>query len=343
MQFSNPYRIDRRPGLYVALICAGAGVAAGADGNWPRWRGPNDNAVVEQALPVAWSDTSNVVWKAALPGRGCSTPVVWDGKIVLTAPVDGRDGVLRWKTNLQDRFGPDALVWDIGTSPALTEKDVVVNVMNGTNSHLAAFDRATGVAHWSVPRNYACAFETDQGYTTPIVLPFAGRESLLVWNAEHLTVHDAADGATLWDCGGLNPEARSNWPPVSSPVILGDTVVVPYGRGKLLHGLRLAGRGDVTGKALLWSRNDTGSYVPTPLAYKGKVFLLRDRSEVDCIDPATGRTEWTGLFEKNATAFYASPVIAGGRTIRSRALCRTPARRVTSRTAWSSATCRCVP
>lgn len=356
------------------MIVAGgivvAGVAGSADENWPRWRGPSDNAVVEAALPVEWSDTANLAWKAPLPGRGCSTPVVWDNVIVLTAPVDGRDaalafdtngrevwrvtfseerpgrhrsasgcnsspvtdgrfvwvyfksgtlaaltldGTLVWQTSIPERFGPDELVWDIGTSPVLTEKHVVVNVMNGPNSHLAAFDRQTGALAWSVPRNYPCSFEADQGYTTPIVMPFAGRESLLVWNAEHVTLHDAANGATLWDCGGLNPEAQRNWPPVASPVLLGDIAVVPYGRGKLLHGLRLAGRGDVTDTARMWTRDDTGSYVPTPLAYKGKVILLRDRDEVDCIDPETGRTEWTGFFEKSRTAFYASPVIAGGR------------------------------
>ena len=354
----------------ACAVCLAAGAGRGADGNWPRWRGPADNAVVEQALPVSWSDTSNVAWKAVLPGKGCSTPAVWNGRILLTAPADGRDAVLafdaggrelwrtafgpgrpgkhrsgsgcnpspvtdgrsvwvyfksgtlaalsldgqvRWQTSVEQKFGPDSLVWDIGTSPVLTEKDVVINVMNGPNSYLAAYDRGTGKLHWSVPRNYPCSFEADQGYTTPIVLPFAGRESLLVWNAEHLTVQDAADGAVLWDCGGLNPEAKSNWPPVSSPVLFGDLVVVPYGRGKLLHGLRLAGRGDVTGKALLWSRTDTGSYVPTPLAYKGKVILLHDRTEVEGIDPATGQTGWTGVFEKSSSPFYASPMIAGGR------------------------------
>jgi len=376
-EWSIPLRRSRSysMGLPVAacwLLAAVLSVSpAAADGiRWPRWRGPADNAVVGQALPVAWSDTSNVAWKVAMPGRGCSTPVVWDGILVLTAPVDGRDAALSfdlqgrelwrtpfgeerpgkhksasgcnpspvtdgrsvwvyfksgtlaalsldgkvlWKTSIPERFGPDALVWDIGTSPVLTEKAVVINIMNGPNSHLAAYDRGTGKLRWGVPRNYPCKFEADQGYTTPIVLPFAGRESLLVWNAEHLTVHDAADGATLWNCGGLNPEGKSNWPPVSSPLVMGDTVIVPYGRGKLLHGLRLAGRGDVTGKALLWSRGDTGSYVPTPLAYKGKVILLRDRNEVECVDPATGRTEWTGEFETSGTPFYASPVIAAGR------------------------------
>ena len=85
--------------ICATLVLAVVGTASAADGvRWPRWRGPADNAVVDPALPVAWSDTSNVSWKVALPGRGCSTPVVWDGRIVLTAPVGGRDAALAFDT-----------------------------------------------------------------------------------------------------------------------------------------------------------------------------------------------------------------------------------------------------
>ena len=64
------------------------------------------------------------------------------------------DGKLRWKTNLQERFGKDTLNWDIGTSPVLTEKDVVIAVMHHGNSYLAAFDKLTGELHWKVARDY---------------------------------------------------------------------------------------------------------------------------------------------------------------------------------------------
>ena len=31
--------------------------------------------------------------------------------------------------------------------------------------------------------------------------------------------------------------------------------------------------------------------MPTPVAYKGKVLLVRDRGEVECIDPETGKID----------------------------------------------------
>ncbi|MCX7818128.1 MAG: PQQ-like beta-propeller repeat protein [Kiritimatiellae bacterium] len=362
-------------GLLAVLLPAGvarAGTAAsGPPIRWPRWRGPNDNAVVETPLPVGWSPASNIAWRVALPGSGASTPIVWDGRIVVTVPIDGRDGALAfdadgrevwramlgparppkhraasscnpspvtdgrhvwvyyksgtlaalalddgrvcWSVNVEERFGRDELVWDIGTSPVLTSEAVVLSVMNGPRSHLAAWDRESGRLLWSVRRSYPCAFEADQGYTTPLVFEWKGREVVLVWNAEHVTLHDARDGAVLWDCGGLNPERRPNWPPVASPLRIGGRLIVPYGRGTRLFGLELAGAGDVTATAHRWVRTDTGSYVPTPLAWRGQVVLLRDRHEVQGIDPEDGRTLWSGLLEQNRAPFYASPLIAADR------------------------------
>jgi outer membrane protein assembly factor BamB len=58
--------------------------------NWPQWRGPqNDGVSPAKNVPVKWSDTENVAWKLALPGRAGSTPCVWSDRIFLTSTVEG--------------------------------------------------------------------------------------------------------------------------------------------------------------------------------------------------------------------------------------------------------------
>ncbi len=355
----------------LLMLLAGSFALAEGSGNWPRWRGPTDDGAAEPgAYPVKWDSATHLLWKAPLPGKGCSTPVVWNHRIFLTAPVEEQDAVLafdwsgkplwqtvlgaeragknrngsgsnpspatdgenvcvyfksgnlavvdfdgkiRWKTNLQERFGKDTLNWDIGTSPVLTEKAVVVAVMQHGNSYLAAFDKRTGQLQWKVARDYETPVEGDHSYTTPIVFRRQGKEALLVWGAVHLTAHDAADGKVFWSCGDFNPEAKRNWPAVATPVIAGEVVVVPYGRGDRLHGIKLGGDGDVTATHRLWKREDTGSFVPTPVAYKGRVYLLRDRGDIECIDPATGKTLWTGNLPKKSSNYYASPAVADGK------------------------------
>lgn len=52
---------------------------------WPQWRGPLATGVAPGASPpTEWSETKNIRWKAALPGRGHSTPVIWGDRIFLT-------------------------------------------------------------------------------------------------------------------------------------------------------------------------------------------------------------------------------------------------------------------
>ncbi|HWT01039.1 MAG TPA: PQQ-binding-like beta-propeller repeat protein [Pyrinomonadaceae bacterium] len=68
-----------------------AGVLATApDANWPQWRGPGSTGVsAEKNLPVEWSATKNLKWKAAVPGRGHSSPIVWGNKVFLTTAIEG--------------------------------------------------------------------------------------------------------------------------------------------------------------------------------------------------------------------------------------------------------------
>jgi outer membrane protein assembly factor BamB len=363
----------------VWAVCFSAQWALADGADWRSWRGTLGNGSVEHGSYPVRFDANTYLWRAELPGRGCSTPIVLNGMICLTSPSDGKDALLcydfagnekwrtvfdkenpgkhrngsgsnaspasdgdavfayfksgtlaavelggkvRWKTNLVERFGPDTLFWDHGTSPVLTEKHVVMARMHHGESWLAAFDKVTGEIAWKVPRNYSTPTECDNGYSTPVVIrrggsEAAGKESILVWGAEHVTIHDAADGKVSWSCGDFNPEGKANWPSIATPVVVGDVAVIAYGRNDRrlprLYGIRLTGSGDVTKANHVWKREDLGTFVPTPVAYKGRVILVRDRGEVACIDPATGETIWEGAFPRHRANFYASPLVAGDR------------------------------
>ncbi len=359
----------------VAALLAASFALAASPSNWPHWRGPQDNGSADSgSYPVKWDTISNVIWKAELPGKGCSTPIVWDQRIFLTAPADGQDallafdwsgklqwqttlgperagknahgsgsnpspvtdgqsvfvyfksgdlaaldfdGKIRWQANLVERYGRDTLYWDYGTSPVLTEKDVIVARMHHGDSYVAAFDKTTGALHWKVPRNYTTPIEGDHSYATPIVIHEQGREALVILGGEHLTAHDSADGSLLWSCGDFNPQAKANWVPVGSPVIAGDMAVVPYGRGARLHGIKLGGSGDVTATHRIWLRDDTGAFVSTPAAAAGRIYLLHDhgadRGTLECLDAATGKTLCKGELPRSSAEFYASPVFADGK------------------------------
>jgi len=345
--------------ILVVLILTGLLAAADRQTEWPRWRGPHDDGSTTFGTYPVHFDARTLRWRTPLPGKGCSTPIVWNRSIYLTAPVDGNDaihaidwsgrlrwstvlgrqtagkhrngsgcnaspatdgnavfayfksgtlaaveldGTVRWKTNLVKRFGADQRFWDHGTSPVLTDRYVVMARMHAGDSWVAAFDKTSGDLAWKVPRNYSTPLESDQCYTTPLVIRHDGKQAVLVWGALHITIHDAADGRVLWSCGGFNPDAHELWPAIATPVIVGDMAVICYGRNDRrqprLHGIQLGGHGDVTASNHVWRRDDISSFVPTPVAYKGRVYLVRDRGEVECIDPATGKSIWHAAFPK---------------------------------------------
>jgi outer membrane protein assembly factor BamB len=226
------------------------------------------------------------------------------------------DGTVLWKQNLVEQFGRDQLFWDQGTSPMLTDKNVILARLHGGESFLAAFDKLTGDLRWREIRNYKVPVENNNGYTTPLLFPHQGKPALLVWGADHLTAHDSETGKSLWSCGGFNPDQTGYWPAIATPVIVGNIAVIPAGRDDRnqarVHGIKLDGRGDVTTTHRAWKRDDTGVFVSTPAEYKGRVYLLRHKGEVVCLDPANGKTIWTGAFPEHRTPYYSSPVIANG-------------------------------
>ena len=79
-------------------------------GYWTRWRGPSGQGVVTGTnYADTWSDTASVKWKVSVPGRGHSSPIVWNDHIFLTTARDygtklsmlafrRSDGTLLWET-----------------------------------------------------------------------------------------------------------------------------------------------------------------------------------------------------------------------------------------------------
>jgi len=86
--------------LLLVLVClttlsalgdqSGVGSCAATPGSWPQWRGPLANGVAPRANPpVNWSETNNIRWKIALPGKGHSSPIVFGNSVYVlsAAPV----------------------------------------------------------------------------------------------------------------------------------------------------------------------------------------------------------------------------------------------------------------
>jgi outer membrane protein assembly factor BamB len=362
--------------LFAATVLRTPGATPNpSDANWPAWRGSHANGSTSTGTYPTNLEGNHVLWKATLPGKGSSTPMIWNGRIILTTPDAGEDAVLafdftgkelwrtrlgpetapkhrtlgsgcnaspvtdgqqvyvyfksgnfaaldldgrvRWQTNLVERFGREQLFWDQGSSPVVTDRDVILaRLQEESPSWIAGFDKITGQLRWQQPRNYQVPVENDNGYATPVLYPDRGRTALLVWGADHLTSHDVIDGKLLWSCGSFNPEGIENWPYIASPLVVGDLAIVPIGRDDRRQGrlaaVKIGGNGDVSQTNVVWRRADVGVFVCSPAEYNDRIYLLRHRGEVVCIDPASGQTLWSQALPKDKSSYFSSPAIGHG-------------------------------
>jgi len=113
--------------LSLLLALAWSGAVTQAD-DWPQFRGPSGQGQsAETGLPIAWSESQNVVWKTAVPGRGWSSPVVAGGRVWVTTSVDGKGASLR------------ALAFDVASGREAVNVEVFrlrsADLTNPKNSH----------------------------------------------------------------------------------------------------------------------------------------------------------------------------------------------------------------
>jgi outer membrane protein assembly factor BamB len=70
--------------MFTTFLCL---IAAAVP--WTQFHGPNGQGdAANTKLPLTWSEKENVVWKTPIPGRGWSSPVVFDNQIWMTTATD---------------------------------------------------------------------------------------------------------------------------------------------------------------------------------------------------------------------------------------------------------------
>jgi hypothetical protein len=77
----------RRAFLLCAAVLAIAWPLRAVDGDWMYWRGPDATGMARGDAPLRWSDTEGIKWKANVPGRGFSSPVISGDRVFLTTAI----------------------------------------------------------------------------------------------------------------------------------------------------------------------------------------------------------------------------------------------------------------
>jgi outer membrane protein assembly factor BamB len=232
--------------------------------NWGHWRGPNGNgAAVNASPPTEWSSSKNVKWKAELPGRENSSPVVWENQVFSTTAVpqagsqsQGGLPIFEFKVLCYDRHTGE-LLWQQTATVAKPHQET--HATNGFASASPCTDGECVYAHFGSRGLFCYTMKGD-----------------LKWKRENFGKMDT-----------LN-----NFGEGSSPTLEGDKILVPWDhRGpSALYALDKQ-----TGKTIWKAPRDEPTCWATPLVveYAGrKQVVMNGQKSARSYDLESGKELW---------------------------------------------------
>lgn len=234
--------------------------------------------------------------------QASATPACDGSRVIVPFMVDdgiwvsavGLDGKQLW----QVKAGPYKSEHGYGSSPVFFESLVIIAGDNPGGGFLAALDRQTGKIVWRIVR------PRGGNYATPVVATIAGKPQLVIHGRGQVTSYDPATGKLLWQCEGPSTTAACT-------VAFDDHHVFATGGypQKEILCVKADGQGDVTSTHVVWRSKRGVSYVPSPLLYDGRLYVVSDNGVLTVYNPASGEALSTLRLGGN---FSASPVAAAG-------------------------------
>jgi len=107
-----------------------------------------------------------------------------------------------------------------------------------------------------------------------------------------------------------------------TPIYSGDLILVASGRRPEapIFAIRAGASGNITlgeeqtqSRAVAWSKTQRGPYMPTPLFYRGTLYMLGNAGIFDAYEFQTGREIYRQRIPHQGSGFSASPVASDGK------------------------------
>ena len=224
------------------------------------------------------------------------------------------DGKVLWSRDL-GRFDVGAYdlpeyEWGTASSPIVYRELVIVQCDQQKGSFVAALERKTGKTVWKTERDEL------PSWGTPTIVTSKARDELVTNSSNFIRGYDPLTGKELWRLGGSSKITAP------TPIDAGGLIVVASGRRPEapIFAVHTGASGNITlaadqtrNSAVAWSKTQRGSYMPTPLYYRGILYVLGNAGIFDAYDFQTGREIYRQRIPHQGSGFSASPVASDGK------------------------------
>jgi outer membrane protein assembly factor BamB len=156
------------------------------------------------------------------------------------------------------------------------------------------------------------------GWSTPFVWKHDGRTELVVIGRRHAVSYDPRDGKELWRLGGLIGQSTPS--PLAADGLLYLSTGSQGEANRPVFAVRPGASGDITLKPgetanafVAWTHPRASAYTSSPLAYRGRLYVVNDNGVLTVFDAATGKEIYKARAGGIGNTFSASPLAAGGK------------------------------
>jgi outer membrane protein assembly factor BamB len=197
-------------------------------------------------------------------------------------------------------------------SPVDEDQLIIVND-NEEQQFMAAFDKATGDPLWRIDRDLQADAPRRSGWATPYLWRNPMRTELVTVGPGHVVSYDLK-GSELWRLSGVGMMA------IPMPFAYDGLLYADAGQGRPLFAVRPGATGNITpssidepGESVVWIKPRAGTYLPTPVAYDGAIYVLNNKGILARYDAASGEETFKGRVTRDDNAFTSSPWAYNGK------------------------------
>ncbi|QEG24182.1 outer membrane protein assembly factor BamB family protein [Mariniblastus fucicola] len=230
------------------------------------------------------------------------------------------DGKQVWNTSLENH--PIYMEFGTGTSPVLLDEKIIILDDNEEASSIAAYNKTDGSQIWKTQRSGPASKPAASASGPPAGMPKSGWATPYVWKTPErteivtvgpsLAVSYDESGNELWRMKGMTPA------PSASSFAFGDFLLLNGGKMQPVYAIRPGAQGDITlekgtlkSEFVEWSRPRAGTYIPTPVAHDGGLYVLQDNGILQRYDTSTGEQSYKKRIKSSGADFTSSPWVMG--------------------------------